>query len=63
MKKREVKVQKVLESYETTFQEQAQDLESYKTKIKLLEEKTCFEDAARELEIQLENLRTDVKEK
>ena len=42
MKKREVKVQKVLESYETTFREQAQDLENYKTKIKLLEEKNAF---------------------
>ena len=63
MKKREVKVQKVLESYETTFREQAQELQNYKTKIKLLEEKTCFEDRARELEIQLENLKTDVKEK
>ena len=63
MKKREVKVQKVLESYETTFREQAQDIENYKTKMKLLEEKSCFEDKARELEIQLENIKTEFNER
>ena len=63
MKKREAKVQKVLESYEMTFRNQAEDLESYKTKIKSLEEKTHFEDRARELQIQLENLKAEVKEK
>ena len=62
MKKREVKLQKVLESYEATFREQAQEIQGYRTKTKLLEEKSCFEDRARELEIELENLKTNVKE-
>lgn len=63
MKKREVKLQKVLESYETTFRQQAQDLESYKTKIKLLEEKTHFEGVARDLEIKLGKLKNEAEEK
>lgn len=63
MKKREAKVQKVLESYESTFREQAQDIENFKTKMKLLEEKSRYEEKARDLEIELENFRTEVKEK
>ena len=42
MKKREGKLQKVLESYETTFHQQAEDLENYKAKIKILEEKAMY---------------------
>lgn len=63
IKKRELKVQKVLESYETTFREQVQQLEGYKMKVKVLEEKNCFEGRARELEIQLEGMKTDLEEK
>ena len=63
MKKREVKLQKVLESYETTFQQQAQELETYKTKIKALEEKEAFEELAQDLEIELEKLRNETEEK
>lgn len=63
MKKREVKLQKVLESYEATFQQQAQELETYKTKIKALEEKEAFEELAQDLEIELEKLRNETEEK
>ena len=63
MKKREAKLQKVLDSYETTFRQQAQDLEGYKARIRILAEKSHFEETARDLEIELEHLKNETEEK